>query len=207
VPVALHLDHVTDVALRHQAPACGFSSVMFDASHLPYADNVAMTASAADFCHAHGLWLEGELGAIGGKDGAHAPGVRTDPAEAASFSTATHLDALAVAIGSSHAMTSRDAALDQTLIAALRDAVSVPLVLHGASGVPVDELRAAVAHGLVRINIGTALNVAYTAAVRDALQAHTTAVDPRGYLATARTAVSDTVFDTLCVLQPTEVTQ
>jgi fructose-bisphosphate aldolase class II len=102
-------------------------------------------------------------------------------------------------------MTARDAALDQTLIAALRDAVPVPLVLHGASGVSDDELRAAVAHGIVKINIGTALNVAYTAAVRDALHAHTAAVDPRGYLATARTAVSDTVSGTLRMLAPAAV--
>lgn len=94
VAVALHLDHVTDVVLLHRAPACGFSSVMFDAAHMGHSDNVAATAPAADFCHVHGLWLEGELGAIGGKNGAHTPGIRTDPGEAVAFTAATGLDAL-----------------------------------------------------------------------------------------------------------------
>src|ERR1051326_3766675 len=103
VRVALHLDHVTDVALLRAAPDCGFGSVMFDASALDYAANVAATAEAADFCHAHGLWLEGELGAVGGKGGAHAPGVRTNPAEAVAFARDTRVDMPAVAVGSRRA--------------------------------------------------------------------------------------------------------
>ena len=202
VPAALHLDHVTDVTLLHQAPACGFSSVMYDASALEYDDNVAATAAAADFCHRHGLWLEGELGAIGGKDGAHAPGVRTDPAEAARFVAATRLDALAVAVGSSHAMTTRTTTIDHDLVARLRAAVPVPLVLHGGSGVGDRELAAAIAHGLVKINVGTALNVALTRALRGALDAGAGVVDPRRYLAPARDAVARTVAETLLRLDP-----
>ena len=98
------------------------------------------TALAADWAHENGLWLEAELGEVGGKDGAHAPGVRTDPAEAARYVGETGVDGLAVAVGSSHAMTARTAQLDHELIAALRDAVPVPLVLHGSSGVADDEL-------------------------------------------------------------------
>jgi fructose-bisphosphate aldolase class II len=173
---------------------------MFDASHLTYADNVVLTGSAAAFCHSHGLWLEGELGAIGGKDGAHTPGVRTDPGEAAGFAAATGLDALAVAVGSSHAMTSREAVLDLGLVETLRAAVEVPLVLHGASGVSFDNLAAATTRGLAKVNIGTALNVAYTRAVRDALHDDTAVVDPRRYLAGARVAVSRAVADALEVL-------
>jgi fructose-bisphosphate aldolase class II len=200
VPVALHLDHVTDAALMQLAPDCGFSSVMFDASALDYADNVAATAAAADFCHAHGLWLEGELGAVGGKGGAHAPGVRTDPGEAVAFAAATRVDLLAVAVGSSHAMTDRTARLDHDLIAALRDALGVPLVLHGSSGVPDGELARAVAGGLVKVNIGTALNAAYTGAVRGVLGADAAAVDPRRALSAARDAMADVVATLLNVL-------
>ncbi|WP_027347160.1 class II fructose-bisphosphate aldolase [Hamadaea tsunoensis] len=202
VPVALHLDHVTDVDLLRQAPECGFSSVMFDASTLEYAENVAATAAAADFCHAHGLWLEGELGAVGGKGGAHAPGVRTRPDEAVAFARDTRVDLLAVAVGSSHAMTDRSARLDHELIGELRSAVPVPLVLHGSSGVPDLELAAGITAGLVKINIGTALNIAYTAGVRSVLDSDPKAVDPRKALKAARSAMADAVTAALLVLAP-----
>jgi len=193
VPVALHLDHVQSDDLLDQAVGNGFGSVMYDASGLPFAANVAATAAAVRRCHAAGLWVESELGAVGGKDGAHAPGARTDPAEAAAYVEATGVDALAVAVGSSHAMTERSARLDHALIGRLSDAVAVPLVLHGSSGVPDDELRRAVRNGIVKVNIGTALNVAYTAAVRAVLAADATLVDPRRYLRPARDAMSATV--------------
>jgi fructose-bisphosphate aldolase, class II len=200
VPVSLHLDHVADESLLHQTAEAGFSSVMFDASTLPYLENVAATRDAARWAHDHGLWLEAELGEVGGKDGAHAPGVRTDPQQAAAYVEATGVDALAVAVGSSHAMTTRQAALDVDLIARLRDAVPVPLVLHGSSGVSDDRLRAAVAHGMVKINIGTALNLAYTGAVRDILLRPDPPADPRKYLRAARDAVTDVVAHLLTVL-------
>lgn len=199
VDVALHLDHVEREDLLHQAAEHRFGSAMFDASTLPYADNVAATRAAAEFCHRNGLWLESELGEVGGKDGAHAPGVRTDPAEARDFVAATGVDALAVAVGSSHAMTDRSASLDHDLIGRLRGAVPVPLVLHGSSGVPDAELTAAVRAGMVKINIGTALNIAFTGAVRDTL-ADAAVVDPRRYLAPARDAMADTVAHFLTVL-------
>ncbi|MET9879495.1 class II fructose-bisphosphate aldolase [Actinacidiphila glaucinigra] len=200
VPVGLHLDHVTDEDLLRRAADCGFGSVMYDASALPHARNVAATRAAADWAHDRGLWLEAELGEIGGKDGVHAPGARTDPAEAAAFVVATGIDALAVAVGSSHAMTTRTARLDHDLIGRLRCAVTVPLVLHGSTGVPDDELRRAVAGGMVKINIGTALNIAFTGAVRDFLAADSVIVDPRRYLSSARTRMAAAVESALRVL-------
>lgn len=136
VPVAVHLDHAESVDLVYEAVELGFSSVMFDASKLPYDENVAATRDITAYCHDSSAWVEAELGEVGGKDGAHAPGVRTDPGEARAFVEATRVDALAVAVGSSHAMLSRDAVLDFALIAKLREAVGVPLVLHGSSGSP-----------------------------------------------------------------------
>jgi fructose-bisphosphate aldolase class II len=205
VGVALHLDHVTSVDLLHQAPGHGFGSVMADFSALPYEENVAATRKAAEFTHAHGLWIESELGTVGGKDGApplppHAPGARTEPAEAARYVEATGVDALAVAVGSSHAMTSREAVLDYQLIAALRAAVPVPLVLHGSSGVPDEGLRAAVAAGIVKVNVGTALNVAFTDAVRRGLSADPAVLDPRKYVALGRDAMAATVARFLAAL-------
>ena len=202
VPVGLHLDHVEAPHLWEQAAAAGYSSVMVDGGALPYDRNVAVTAEATALLHGRGLVVEAELGYVGGKDSqvsnAHAPGVRTDPRQAAEFVGATGVDALAVAVGSSHAMTTRTAELDLELIAALRDALSVPLVLHGSSGVPDDALRAAVRAGIVKVNVGTALNVAYTGAVRSALAADD-AVDPRKALRSARAAIGDTVAHLLDV--------
>jgi len=200
VPVGLHLDHVEDFGLAEQAADNGFGSVMVDASKLDYAANVAATFRAASFLHDQGLWVESELGEVGGKDGAHAPGVRTDPGEAARYVAETGVDALAVAVGSSHAMTTRTAALDHDLIARLRATVPVPLVLHGSSGVPDDELARAVRGGLVKINIGTALNTAFTAAVRERLAVDTSVVDPRKYLAPARDAMAAVVAHLLSVV-------
>jgi fructose-bisphosphate aldolase class II len=200
VDVALHLDHVEQVRLLEEALGNGFSSVMFDASTEEYSANIAATAAAAAFCHRHGLWLEGELGAVGGKGNAHTPGVRTDPGEARDFVAATGVDALAVAVGSSHAMTTRSALLDHELIGALRAAVPCPLVLHGSSGVSDAQLAAAIGAGMVKINVGTALNVAGTTAVRDYLGEQPAAVDPRAYLARARTAMAETVAHLLSVL-------
>ena len=200
VPVALHLDHVQDPALLRQAADAGMSSVMFDASALDYAANIAATRAAAEWARGHGLWLEAELGEVGGKDGAHAPHARTDPAEAAAFTAATQVDALAVAVGSSHAMTVQTARLDHELITRLAGAVPVPLVLHGSSGVSDEELTQAVRHGIVKVNIGTAVNVALTGAIRTWLSAHPDAVDPRKYLAPARDQIAAEVTRLITVV-------
>lgn len=199
-PVSVHLDHVEDPALLYATADAGVSSVMFDASKLDYRDNVAATKAAVDWAHAKGLYVEAELGEVGGKDGAHAPGVRTDPGAAAEFVAATGVDALAVAVGSSHAMSTRTAALDFDLIAHLRAAVPVPLVLHGSSGVPDSDLRKAVSAGITKINVGTLLNAAFTAEVRTYLAADPMVTDPRRYLAPARAAVARAVADTIAGL-------
>ncbi len=193
--LSLHLDHVEDPELLYRTADCGASSVMFDASRLPDDENLAATRAAADWAHAHGLFIEAELGEIGGKGSAHTPGVRTDPDQAAEFVAATGVDALAVAVGSSHAMRTRTAELDLDLIARLRAAVPVPLVLHGSSGIPHAMLRAAVAHGMTKINIGTLLNIAFTDSIRTTLHDDPALVDPRRYLTSAREAAAAVVAD------------
>jgi fructose-bisphosphate aldolase class II len=209
VPVSLHLDHVSDLDLLHQAARGGFSSVMVDAGALPYADNVATTRTAVEWAHGEGLWVEAELGHVGGKEGpaesAHTAGVRTDPEQAAEFVAATGVDALAVAVGSSHAMRERRAQLDHELVARLRRRTPVPLVLHGSSGVPEAALRAAVAHGITKVNVGTALGIAYTGAVRECLLAGPDVVDPRTYLRAARTAMRSVVAAAITSVQPVPV--
>ena len=189
VPVVLHLDHAVSEPLVEEALGLGFTSVMFDGSRLDDAENRAVTRAVVQRCHAAGVGVEAELGEIGGKDGVHAPGVRTRPDEAAAFALDTGVDALAVAVGSSHAMTERTAELDLALIADIRAQVGVPLVLHGSSGVPDAGLVAAVRAGMTKINIATHLNSVFTAAVRSRLDQDPRLVDTRRYLGPAREAV------------------
>ncbi|MEV4578614.1 class II fructose-bisphosphate aldolase [Nonomuraea jabiensis] len=200
VPVAVHLDHATDRALVEEAVALGLGSVMYDASALPDDENVRTTAEVVAWCHERGVWVEAELGEVGGKDGVHAPGARTKPHEAVDYVARTGVDALAVAVGTSHAMTTKDAVLDLELIAELRAAVPVPLVLHGSSGVPDDVLREAVRTGMKKINIATHLNKAFTGAVRDYLAHDDRVVDSRKYLKAGRDAVAREVSHLLGVL-------
>ena len=200
VPVAVHLDHAESPELVHEAVRLGFTSVMFDASRLAYDENVAATAAVVAHCHARAVWVEAELGEVGGKDGAHAPGARTDPKEAASFVAATGVDALAVAVGTSHAMLTQDARLDFELVRRLGERVPVPLVLHGSSGVPDADLTRAVAAGITKVNIATRLSQAFTAAVRAYLDEHPTDVDTRAYLGRAREVVAAEVSRLLQLL-------
>lgn len=189
VPVALHLDHATTRELCQAAVDAGFGSLMYDASALPEADNVRETAAIVQWAHALGVAVEAEIGIVGGKDGRHDVSAQTEPEDAARFARATGVDALAVQVGTSHAMTDQTASLDLGRIARLRAAVPVPLVLHGSSGVPDDQLAAAVRAGLTKINVGTRLNVAFSTAVRSRLAADPRMVDPRPYLADGRDAV------------------
>lgn len=199
--VSVHLDHIESEELISEGLRLGARSVMFDASTLPYRDNVARTAIMARACHLVGAWIEAELGEVGGKDGAHAPGQRTDPVEAVAFVAETGVDALAVAVGSSHAMTTRDAALDVDLIARLRQTVPVPLVLHGSSGVEDHLLRTAATAGMAKVNIGTHLSRLMTASVRTHL-ADPAIVDPRRYLGPPRAIITAEVARILQLLSP-----
>ncbi|MBK0418453.1 class II fructose-bisphosphate aldolase [Leucobacter sp. CSA1] len=192
-PVAVHLDHAEREELVYEALDLGFTSVMFDASKSADAENRERTAAVAGRAHGAGVWVEAELGEVGGKDGAHAPGVRTDPNEARVFVADTGVDALAVAVGSSHAMAERTASLDFALIAELERAVDVPLVLHGSSGVADADIQRAVASGMRKINIATHINGVFTRAVREALDAGSSITDPRKYLGPAREAASEEV--------------
>ena len=203
VSVALHLDHVESEDIQQQAAPAGLTSVMIDAGRLPYGENVDYTAAAARTLHRQGIFVEAELGFVGGKNtqvtSAHERGVRTDPAQAAEFVAATGVDALAVAVGSSHAMTSQTATLDLALIEAIATVVGVPLVLHGSSGVPDDLLRAACRAGIRKVNVGTAVGMAFTRALRSSL-AQSNKVDPRPHLAAARDGVAAKVEHVLSVL-------
>ena len=182
-PIAVHLDHATDADLVRAAADLGFSSVMYDGSKLDYAENVATTKQLVNEVSSK-VWFEAELGEVGGKDGVHAPGVRTKPSEAAAFVDETGINGLAVAVGSSHAMLDKSSQLDFELISELKQAVDVPLVLHGSSGVSHLDLRQAIAAGIKKINIATELNVVFN----DAIKQHIADApgDPRKFLVPAK---------------------
>ena len=200
VPVSVHLDHAESEDLVKEALDLGYDSVMFDGSKLTYADNVAASARMASLCKSYGATLEVEIGEVGGKDGVHAPGVRTNPLEAKAFAEATGADLVAVAVGSSHAMTIRDATLDFDLIAEIAKTVGVPLVLHGSSGVSDPDLQKAVKAGMSKINIATHLNNVFTHEIREALGTNLQLVDPRKYIAPGRDAVAAEVARLLTLL-------
>jgi fructose-bisphosphate aldolase class II len=188
--VAVHLDHAEDEELTRQAIDLGFGSVMFDGAKLDYEHNVEATVRVVGYAHANDVFVEAELGEIGGKDGAHAPGVRTDPREARRFVDETGVDALAVAVGSSHAMTERTASLDLDLISRLHTAVPVPLVLHGSSGASDETIMSAIRSGITKVNVSTHLNGFFTDAVRRSLAEHPEVVDSRKYVREGRAAVT-----------------
>lgn len=191
VKVSVHLDHAESEALVREALDLGFDSVMFDGSKLDYHANVEASSRVARLCKEYGASIEVELGEVGGKDGVHAPGVRTNPLEAKAFAEATGVDLLAVAVGTSHAMTTRNASLDFDLIEEIGKVVSIPLVLHGSSGVSEPDLQRAVRAGMSKINIATHLNHVFTDEVRHILAADPKLVDPRKYIKSARTKVAD----------------
>lgn len=189
VPVGVHLDHAEDEQLVREAVELGFDSVMFDASHDPYDRNLARTREIAAWCRARGVRIEAELGEVGGKDGVHAPGARTDPDDARRFVASTGVDWLAVAVGTSHAMTDRVATVDLGLVERIAASAGVPLVLHGSSGVADDELRRAVGAGIAKVNLATHLNAVFTRELRRELGEHPDLVDPRRYVARGRAAL------------------
>jgi len=193
IPTSVHLDHAEDTELIHRALDLGYDSIMYDGSKLDFAENIATSKAMAELAHSYGATIEVELGEIGGKDGVHAPGIRTNPRDAQSFVAETGVDLLAVAVGSSHAMTSRNALLDFELIKQIHELVPVPLVLHGSSGVSDVDLQKAIRSGMRKINIATHLNYVFTNAIRGDLDADPSLVDPRKYIGSARTQVSQEI--------------
>lgn len=168
VPVVIHLDHGEDAEVCRAAIGEGFTSVMYDGSRLPFAENVARTAEVARIARAAGVSCEGELGFVGYAGGAASTG--TDPAEAARFAAETGVDALAVSVGNVHLQTSPGAGIDEARLRAIAAATTVPLVIHGGSGVPADQRRrlARTAH-VAKYNIGTELRQTFGAALRAVL--------------------------------------
>ena len=219
VPLVLHLDHGSDFDICKACVDDGFTSVMIDGSHLPFEENIALTRRVVDYAHAHGVWVEAELGRLAGveEDVSSEHSHYTDPAEAEDFVRQTGCDSLAVAVGTSHGAYkfSGAATLDFDRIDRIAALLpGLPLVLHGASSVPQDAvaslnrhggkvtgasgvpeelLRRAATSAVCKINVDTDIRLAFTAAIRETLDAEPGVFDPRAYLAPAREAVKKMV--------------
>lgn len=198
-PIAVHLDHATQRELVTEAIELGFNSVMFDGSKLDTDENINQTVEVVSEARAKNVWVEAEIGEIGGKDGVHAPGVKTSVEDAVYFFEACGVDGLAVAVGSSHAMSEKTATLDIQRITEIAGAVDAPLVLHGSSGVSKEQLIEAIDAGIRKINLSTELNKAFTESIRSTLASDKALIDPRKYISPARTEVEKLVSEYLAI--------
>ncbi len=170
VPVVAHLDHGYTVDECREAIDSGFTSVMFDGSRKPLAENIAETRAIVEMAHAAGVSCEGEIGFVGYSGGENSAG--TDPTEAAQFAAETGVDAMAISVGNVHLQQDKEGGLDEPRIRAIEAVTEVPLVIHGGSGVPMAQ-RTALARGskICKFNIGTELRMAFGAALRTAVNA------------------------------------
>ncbi len=181
VPVCLHLDHGSSFDLAARAIHAGYTSVMIDGSHESFEDNIAVSKKVADMANACGIPVEAELGKVGGKeDDLESDGdANTDPAEAAEFVTRTGVTSLAIGIGTAHGFYVGTPVLDKKRVSEIREVVSVPLVLHGASGLSDDDVRECVSRGICKVNFATELRVAYTDAGKKLLAEKPDTFDPK----------------------------
>ena len=193
VPVALHLDHGTSFEQAVQCIRAGFSAVMFDGSKHSFEDNIANTLAVVRVARPAGVSVEAELGKIGGTEDdisvSDRDAMMTVPEEAQEFVRRTGVDALAVAIGTAHGPYKGEPRLDFDRLQKIRNLVDVPLVLHGASGVPEKAIQKAISIGICKINIDTDLRQAFTAAVKQVLAEKPGEIDPRKLLGPGREAL------------------
>jgi tagatose 1,6-diphosphate aldolase GatY/KbaY len=200
VTAAVHLDHGGSVELCRQAADDGYSSIMFDGSRLPFEENVRLSSQVVAYNRARNLTTEAELGAIGGKeDSTQAEIAYTDPDQAVAFAERTGVDSVAFAIGTAHGFYKGVPKLNYELLKTIRARVSVPLVLHGASGLSDEAVRTAVSLGMCKVNFATELRCAYTDAVRAFLAGDPKVYDPKKYGAAGRTAVQELVMKKITV--------
>ena len=199
VPAALHLDHGNSYELAEKCAREGYTSLMIDGSKLPFEENIAITRRVTAM--ACGLPVEAELGTVGGKeDGMEARPQYTDPDEAAEFVSRTGISSFAVAIGTAHGVYKGEPKLDLDRLSEVRARVDVPLVLHGTSGVPAEQVRECIRRGICKVNYATDLRIAFTDGVKKAIAEQPDAFDPKKYLAAGRRAVEERVRELIRLL-------
>jgi fructose-bisphosphate aldolase class II len=216
VPITLHLDHGRDISLIKKCILCGWTSVMYDGSHLPLDQNIKNTAMIVKFAHSHGVSVEGELGTIGGAEEKIVARniIYTDPDAAVEFVKKTKVDSLAIAIGTSHGAYKfkGKSTLNFKILKEIKSRLKMPLVLHGASSIPQDivkkantygaklesakgvseaNIRQAVRLGINKVNIDSDTRMAFNAALRETLAKNPKEFDPRKILSPARELITE----------------
>ena len=195
VPIALHLDHGNSFELAMQALRVGYTSIMIDGSKLEFEDNIALSKRVADACRPSKIPVEAELGKVGGKEddtSCDDPGY-TDPDDAVRFVNETGVTSLAVAIGTAHGIYKGEPKLDMERLSEIRKVVSIPLVLHGASGVPDEAVRECIRRGISKVNFATELRIAFSDGIKEYLKGDPDVFDPKKYCTQGMQKVTELV--------------
>lgn len=194
VPVALHVDHGSSFEVVKAAIDAGFSSVMIDASHFPFEENIEITKKVVEYAHARGVSVEAELGRVGGQeDHVVAETMYADPEECRILVEKTGIDCLAPALGSVHGPYHGEPKLGFDEMAYINDLLKMPLVLHGGSGIPDEQLRKAINRGTAKINVNTESQQAWTAIVREVLEKDKNVYDPRKIIGPGKEGIKNVV--------------
>lgn len=202
VPVVIHLDHGNSFDLAMQALRTGYTSIMIDGSHGSFEENIKVSKAVADACRPSGVSVEAELGKVGGKEdnldgGEDNP--YTDPQEAKEFVEKTGVDSLAVGIGTAHGVYKGKPNLQFDILSQIREVVDIPLVLHGTSGVPDEDVKECIKRGICKVNYATDLRIAFTKGVNEVLGEHPETIDPKKYSAKGREEVKKYVMSKMLV--------
>ena len=204
VPIVMHLDHGSSFELAMQALRAGYTSIMIDGSHETLEENIAVSKAVVEACHPSGIPVEAELGKVGGKEDDLEGGEGnpyTDPEEAKRFVEATGVDSLAVAIGTAHGVYKGTPKLDVERLSEIQKVVSIPLVLHGTSGVPDEAVQECIRRGICKVNYATDLRIAFSKGVNEVLSENPATIDPKKYSARGREEVKQYVMNKIRVCQ------
>lgn len=197
IPLSLHLDHHEDFDdIKYKVDA-GIRSAMIDGSHLPYEENIELVKKVVEFCHKNDVSVEAELGRLGGAEDDlvvdEKDTLYTNPKQALEFVERTGIDSLAVAIGTAHGLYKSEPKLDFERLEEIRNIVSIPLVLHGASGLPDEDIKRAISLGICKVNVATELKIAFSGALKEYFNENPEAEDPRKYMKPAKAAMKEVV--------------
>ncbi|WP_373076552.1 tagatose bisphosphate family class II aldolase [Fusobacterium mortiferum] len=197
IPIVLHLDHHTKIEDIEASLKLGTKSVMIDASHHSYDENIAIVKKVVELAHKFDATVEAELGILGGQEDDLVVNEKdskyTNPQQAVDFVKKTGIDSLAVAIGTAHGLYKEDPKLDFERLKEIRSLVTIPLVLHGASGVPEEAVKKAISLGITKVNIATELKIPFSHKLREYLVAHPEENDPRKYMKDAKKAMAEVI--------------
>ena len=201
IPIAIHLDHHETFESIKKSIDLGTKSVMIDASHHPFEENIELVSKVVEYAHRYDVTVEAELGRLGGQEDDLVVDEKdsffTNPDAAVEYAERTRIDSLAVAIGTAHGLYKSEPKLDFERLEEIRKKVSIPLVLHGASGVSVQDVRKCISLGITKVNIATELKIPFSDELRKYLMENTEANDPRKYMAKATEEMKKVVIETI----------